>query len=113
MRLINLTPHAISLANEAGENIQTIPASGVVAWVSMTVCDTGRRVARIPVVVQEPGQIENLPEPDGNVYIVSIVVLGAIQGRADVVAPDTGPGSVVRDDIGRIIAVRRFIGKEG
>lgn len=119
MRLINLTPHAISLANEAGENIQTIPASGAVARVSMTVRDTGHRVAGVPVVFQKTGKIEGLPVPGGYcLYIVSSIVLSALEQlpscerRTDVLAPDTGPGSVVRNEAGQIVAVRRFIGSE-
>jgi hypothetical protein len=35
-------------------------------------------------------------------------VAQAVAGRDDVVAPDTGPESVVRDAEGKIIGVRRF-----
>jgi len=41
-------------------------------------------------------------------YIVSTLVAQACKGRKDVVAPDTSPESVVRDESGQIVAVRRF-----
>ena len=51
----------------------------------------------------------NLPDPEeGTVYIVSAIVLSALKGkRTDLVCPDTGPKSVVRNDK-TILGVRGF-----
>lgn len=40
-------------------------------------------------------------------FSVSSLVAQAVVGREDVVAPDTGP-TAIRDEAGRIVAVRRF-----
>lgn len=48
--------------------------------------------------------------PKGINYIVSIIMLPYLpQDRGDFLAPDTGEGSVVRDEKGRIVGVKRFI----
>jgi len=63
-------------------------------------------------VSQTYGEIEGLPDPQpGVVYIVSMVVRQAAQaqGRTDVVSPDTSPQGAIRDEQGRIIAVRGFV----
>ncbi|RME25645.1 MAG: hypothetical protein D6800_07370, partial [Candidatus Zixiibacteriota bacterium] len=55
------------------------------------------------------GDVEGLPDPqDGTVYLVSSMVLSAVRGRRDVVAPDTGP-TAIRDETGRITAVTRLV----
>jgi hypothetical protein len=41
-------------------------------------------------------------------FIVSTLVAQTLKGRADVIAPDTSPSGVVRDDKGNIIGVKRF-----
>ncbi|MCP3966695.1 MAG: hypothetical protein GY718_10145 [Lentisphaerae bacterium] len=64
----------------------------------------------VPVVLKGYGEIEGLPEPNDSTYlIVSILVLQAGRDhRPDLLAPDTGPDSVVRDEKGNILGVRRF-----
>ena len=41
-------------------------------------------------------------------FIVSSLVAQALKGRRDVIAPDTSPQGVVRDENGNIIGVKRF-----
>lgn len=58
------------------------------------------------------GDMTGLPGPaPDTIYIVSSLVLAALQGkgRTDVVAPDTGPPAI-RDAQGRIVAVTRPVG---
>ncbi|MEM2991102.1 MAG: hypothetical protein QXQ02_07975, partial [Halobacteria archaeon] len=64
----------------------------------------------IPVVKTTYGEVLDLPEPEPGVfYIVSGVVLSAVgDSRQDLLAPDTGPASVVRDGDGKIVGVRRL-----
>jgi acetyl-CoA carboxylase carboxyltransferase component len=103
MKFINLTPHAISV-----EGLGTFPASGEVARVS-TVCTVVGEVAGIAAYKQSFGDVVGLPSPiEGTVYIVSGMVISAVIGRSDVVAPDTG-STAIRDEKGHIIAVRNFI----
>ncbi len=114
MKLVNLTPHPITLRREDGTDV-TIPPSGTVARCQAT---PGRLVTAdgVPVPVAEPttlGDVENLPEPqDGVVYITSMLVAqkAASMGRTDVLSPGTGPAdNPVRDEQGRIVAVTRLV----
>jgi hypothetical protein len=111
-RVINLTPHAISVygSNSIEDGPQaTYPASGTVARVA-TVDLGSTRVGGFntpPVVYElvEYGWIENLPSPvENTLYIVSLVCALAVSGRFDIVAPY----DEVRDDKGQIIGCRIF-----
>lgn len=111
MRIINLTPHAIGLA--VGDEVVTIPASGTVARVSVTVSPAGEietDYGRVPLVRLTYGDPVGLPEPeDGVVYVVSKVVADALPDRHDLVYPDTSPESAIRNEAGQIVAVRRMV----
>jgi len=108
MELINLTPHEITIVGEDGKVIATISPSGSVARVKTTQTIIGQ-VNDIPIVRTFFGDVEGLPEPEPNtVFIVSSMVAQAVPHRDDVVAPDTSPNGVVRDEEGRIVGVKRF-----
>jgi hypothetical protein len=103
--MLNLTPHAITLRTPQGD--VTIPASGTVARVATVDTDTGNTVSGLPVVRRAFGDVTGLPA-DGTPCVVSALVLGAVPGRANTYAPDTGP-TAVRNDKGQIIAVTRLV----
>lgn len=106
--LVNLTPHAISVLGEDGEVLMLSP-SGQVARVTSSCTQVGA-LDGVPVVKTEYGTVENLPAPEaGKVFVVSVLVAQQCAGREDVVSPDTGPDSAVRDADGRIIGVKRFM----
>jgi hypothetical protein len=112
MKLVNLTKHPISLANEAGEIITTIAPSGVEARVAMTP-GAPEILDGIPVPVMGPpsfGEVIGLPAPrDGVLYICSFPVCGAAR-RTDVVQPGTGPADgPIRNDRGHVVAVTRLV----
>lgn len=110
LKVINLTPHDVVIVNDNGEEIKRYPASGNVARVN-TQSELIGEVDGIQVVRTKYGDVDGLPDkqPD-TVYLVSLVVAQALRGsRTDVYVPDTGPGSVVRDDKGQIIGVRRLM----
>lgn len=109
---VNLTPHEVVLFR-GDEVVMRIPPSGKIARVGVKQEQIGE-VAGVPVVKNVYGDVEGLPAPRPNTfYIVSSIVLSRVEGRDDVVAPDTGP-TAVRDEAGRIIGVRRFVkGGEG
>jgi len=112
MKLVNLTPHTITVRRDDGSEL-TIKPSGQVARVTTRDQYAGELAHfRVPLYKREFGNVEDLPDPaDLTVYIVSSLVLEAVKqttGRSDVVAPDTGP-TAIRDDAGRIVAVTRFI----
>ena len=116
MKLVNLTPHPITLQGE--DTKVTIPPSGKVARVveeqraSALLAFQGDKVDdlipiySVPLVDLSVRKVVDLPDPeDGTLYIVSRPVALALAGtRADVVVPD----DFVRDDQGRIIAARRL-----
>jgi len=117
VEFLNLTPHEVTIFDAEGKNvIMRIPPSGVVARVETVseiigYCDAGQ--VKIPVRATRYGEIRGLPEAKkGVIYIVSTVVLLALKAkgikRNDVVAPDTNPDSVVRDEQGRVIGVKYF-----
>jgi hypothetical protein len=103
MELVNLTPHAIKIADYG-----TVEPSGTVARVNM-VSEISDELCGIQVVRRVECGVDGLPEPkDGVAYIVSSMVLAACEYRNDVYAPDTGE-TAVRDDKGRIQAVTRLV----
>ena len=133
MRIRNFTPHEITLMGADGA-LTRYPSEGIarVAVQSEVVGSlagaeivhgtfgaveglpaTGHPRALCPWIADSDPRLPVLPCEDcrttDTVYIVSSVVLTALAGtRADVVAPDTSPASVVRDADGKIIGVRRW-----
>jgi hypothetical protein len=102
MRLVNLTPHPVTLISPTGEQV-TVPPSGVVARVAERMESLGEIMVEgvpMPVVKRAFGELENLPEPEAGVlYVVSALVAEAAwrAGRSDVV----GLADFVRDEQGR------------
>lgn len=114
MRIVNLTPHEVVVAPDGVTPVAVFEPSGRVARVAEIVepDDPIPGYESVPVVQKGFGQIEGLPDPeDGTLYLVSLVVLQAAKaaGRTDCIAPDTGPDSAIRDEAGRIKAVRRLM----
>jgi hypothetical protein len=106
MNIVNLTPHAVTVQHEDG-TVTEIPPSGTVARVEAAQVPIGD-VDGITVVRSTFGPPTDLPDPaEGVVYLVSSLVAQAVPDREDVVAPDTG-ATCVRNENGRIVAVRRF-----
>ena len=118
MEFINLTPHAITIILDDGDDTAvTIQPSGSIARVAMDEQkvrpiedEHGNGV--VPVITRKAGAVTGLPRPElGKYVLVSGMVLDDLAGqsRFDVFAPDTGAGAV-RDEVGRIVAVRRLVG---
>lgn len=125
MKLINLTPHVVRIADADGNIIREIEPTLPTARVSSTSV-SGAPIDGVPFAETVFGNVENLPEPnvchdslcqDANwstgecqcssfetVYIVSQIVIAACPSRLDLVRPDTGPTAIRRD--GQIYAVR-------
>ena len=113
VRLVNLTQHDIVVFDQNGNEVLRVPPSGITARVEQSETQVGY-INGVPVYKVTYGDIQNLPEPQENtIYIASLLVLQALQAkgiqRQDVVAPNTGPNSVVRDQQGRIVGVKSFI----
>ena len=112
MKLLNLTPHTLTLRGPLGLDHE-IPPSGTVARVASTP-GAGRDVAGVPVPVHAPsawGAVVDLPGPEAGVlYIVSALVAGRVPvGRSDVVSPGTGPADGAVREAGRVVAVTRLV----
>ena len=107
MKVVNLTPHGVTVFDDDGVVIKTYPSEGVARARQTNVivgCLEGA-----PVVKTEFGEVDGLPEPtEGTVFIVSIITANAAKthGRTtDDLLVTSGP---VRDDKGRVIGCRAF-----
>ena len=107
-KIVNLTLHTLNIYDPDGQDVvMSIEPSGDTARVNSTTVIVGE-INGIPVVKTSFTAVEGLPEPEpGAVYVTSTLVAQAAH-RPDVIAPDTGPQSAVRDEGGRIRGVRRF-----
>jgi len=126
-RIINLTPHPITVVGEGDQRV-TIDPAGHVARVGTVESPAGELIleggleaplikrAWGDVILPTPADV-GVDDPTSVVLVVSSLVGEAIRAKglpqewegATVVAPDTGPQSAVRDKDGRIIGVRRFV----
>jgi len=107
VELVNLTPHPVSVITPTGT--MTIAASGNVARVNVSEQPTGDTINGVPIKMRVTGGVQGLPAPKpGIFYIVSSMVLSAVIGRSDVIAPDTGKDAV-RDDKNQIVSVKSFV----
>ena len=111
MGFVNLTPHAITICDGVGEIVISIEPSGSVLR-AQEIVDDGGSIDGVSVVNTKFGPLEgaDITPQEGVTFIVSPFCGGhpALAGRTDVVCPDTGPTSCVRDDAGRIKGVKRL-----
>ncbi len=108
MTIVNLTPHAITL--QVGDVTTTFQPSGTVARVTQTTQPNGLTVAGGQVHTSIFGDVLDIPPPQKNTYyVVSGLVLGALNGsRPDVIAPKTD-NTAIRNDKGHIVAVTGWL----
>jgi len=104
-KIINLTPHEVTVVGIQGDILMRIPPSGMIARCSVKRTTVGS-LNNIPIVKSVMGEVEDMPKPsEGTVYIVSRVVAEALKGvREDIVIPDES----VRNSEGQIIGCRWF-----
>lgn len=102
MTITNLTPHQLDLLDADGNHVKSVDPSGDVARVDQTRTRTGD-VVGIPTYRTSFGDVTGLPDPkDDTIYVVSGLVLSAVDGRDDVYAP----GDLVRDDDGNPVGAK-------
>lgn len=103
MKLLNLTPHLLTLVG--GNGTITVPPSGQVARLAVT------RTACPPVTidgvtlpVSRPvlGDIVGLPAPEPGVLLVVSALVAEAANRGDVMSP----GELLRDSTGAVIGAR-------
>ena len=103
LKIINLTPNTLRICDSAGDLVETVEPSGVVAHASVTRIKAGKvghielyeTIYTLPSVIGQPEQDE--------VYVVSDIYLESVRAYG---ADDTGlytPGETVRDESGRVI----------
>lgn len=98
MKIINLTPHAITFIVRGNESL-IIEPSGKVARVSFESKQINT-IDGIPVMQNVYGDIVDLPSPQENtIYLVSSIVASRCTNRDDVYIPNDS----IRDGQGRII----------
>lgn len=106
-KIVNLTPHVVSIVNEDGTVRATLPSEGV-ARASQTAERVGE-LDGIELVSMKFGEPEDLPEfKEGTYYVVSIITANAAKAvgrRVDDLLITSDP---VRDADGRIVGCKRF-----
>ena len=104
-KIINLTPHSVSIVNPEGKIIKVFEVSGQIARCSQSTKIVGN-IDGIPLTQTTFGDVVNLPQPQKDtVFIVSRLVLNACKGvRDDLIVPN----DLVRDDKGNIIGCNSF-----
>jgi hypothetical protein len=102
VRLINLTPHTLTIVGADGSFVRNISPSGTVARCAVTRKQVGC-VDGIPINRTYFGDVDALPDPQPDTfYIVSALVAQAVPNRRDVLITD----DAVRDAQGRIVGCR-------
>jgi len=97
MRIINLTPHPITVAGLTIEPDGRVPR---LREETRTVGQVEVDGHTLPVTETVLGELEGLPEPaDGVIYVVSRLVAEAAPHREDLYFP----GRLVRDQAGRVV----------
>jgi len=103
-RIINLTPHPITIATE--NTVIEIPPSGKIARCVESVTELGLieyNGHRIKAQVKGFGKVENLSEPeDGVIYVVSLPVAQAVKNRPDVFTI----GDAIRNEKGQVVGAK-------
>jgi hypothetical protein len=107
---VNLTPHSINIV-ELGE----IPSSGVARLATNQ--EKVGEINGVPLVVNTFGDIQ-IPEGvdcSGKIVVVSLIFkdkadeLKKLTGAKMIVAPDTSPNGVVRNEKGQIVGVKQLV----
>ena len=107
-RIINCTPHAITLEKRDGSMV-TFEPSGVIPRVDMVEVEA-EDIGDCMCFSKSSGGVFGLPVMiEGTFYIVSGMVFDA-SDRPDVIAPNTG-NTAIRNNKGQIVAVRSFFRK--
>lgn len=107
MKLVNLTPHSITVVGSSGEPLAVVPPDGTVARVSVT-REVAGEVAGLPVFRSTFGAVVGLPSPvDGVAFVVSAMVRLACPDRRDLYSP----GELVRGADGQPVGCRGLEGQ--
>jgi hypothetical protein len=107
-KLRNFTPHPLVVVDEESKEVLNLSSEGSIR-LREKIEGFPQVVDGITFVEKEYQASDDLPSPEeGVLIVVSKMVMDAISNRLDLVCPDTGPDSAVRDADGRIVAVKRL-----
>lgn len=102
-RIINMTPHVVTVVDDNGNIVMSIEPESTPAR-----CQSSREVAfsieGISVNITKFGRIENLPEPEKGRWIVVSRIVAEAAKRDDLIVPD----ETVRDNEGKILGCKSF-----
>ncbi|NYH50734.1 hypothetical protein HNR06_000323 [Nocardiopsis arvandica] len=105
MRVVNLTPHVVTVVDERSRVIRRWPGASRPARVEAVRVPVGLEVAGVPLMAEKRTRAD-LPEPQEGVwFIVSSVVVCAHPERRDLLVPS----DLVRDGSGVVTACRSFV----
>nr|MBN1228859.1 hypothetical protein [Anaerolineae bacterium] len=107
IKMINLTPHEITVVSSDGEIVRTFAPTGVVARVDQMDVSVGKLTVGqtlVPLVRSIYGDVINLPDPaPETLYIVSKMTMDA-SDREDLISP----GRMVRGEDGKPLGCMTF-----
>ena len=101
-KVVNLTPHSVSILNDSNETVTVIASSGNARCKQV---DTrhAATVNNIPLSSTSFGKVEGLPEEKkGIYYIVSRLIRTALPSRKDLLVPN----EIVRNEKGQIVGCK-------
>ena len=100
MNFVNLTPHALNIVQADG-SVYMLPPSGQVARVATT-RTVVNEIDGIEIYETQFGQVEGLPERNGQDLLIVSALVAQRANRADVYSP----GELVRNDAGQVVGCR-------
>ena len=117
VKLVNKTPHQVTLVLEDGgkivlDPVMPIPRVSSHNVVTATYAITDDNGVEHTITREAPvfGEVVDLPEPqEGTIYVVSMLVAARAVGRNDLVSP----GRQLRNEAGQVIGCAGLQGKEG
>jgi hypothetical protein len=102
-KLINMTPHPITIVGVDNEVVLSIPVSGTQIRLKVSTETLSETILGVPVSKTVFGEPEGLPKfQEGTYYIVSQLVKSALPSRTDLLVP----AEVVRDSSGNILGCK-------
>ena len=107
MEIVNLTYHDVTIILPNGNTLIIPRSNGTVIRCNIPM-EPDEPINGIPISIKRTDKISTiLPQSEeGKMYLVSSMVLDACPNRTDLLAPNTSKDSVIRNEYGRIIAVR-------
>ena len=97
-QLINVTPHVLRIRMNSDNRVAEPDMSDIVLEPSGAIARVSS-INAVPVVKAEFGEIFGLPDPaDDIIYVASMLAAqkAALDGRTDVISPNTAPKQDIR-----------------